>query len=36
MIVESLGGTMTVASEVGRGTTMNISLPLYKPTDTNA
>jgi len=29
MIVESLGGTMTVASEAGRGTTMKISLPLY-------
>ncbi len=32
MIVESLGGTMTVASEVGRGTTMNVSLPLYERT----
>jgi signal transduction histidine kinase len=29
MIVESLGGTMTVASEAGRGTAMKISLPLY-------
>ena len=29
MIVESLGGTMTVTSEAGRGTTMKISLPLY-------
>jgi signal transduction histidine kinase len=28
MIVESLGGTMTVTSEVGQGTTMEISLPL--------
>ena len=28
MIVESLGGTMTVTSEAGRGTTMKISLPL--------
>jgi signal transduction histidine kinase len=31
MIVESLGGTMTVASEAGRGTTMKIFLPTYKP-----
>jgi len=30
MIVECLGGTMTALSEHGRGTTMNISLPLYK------
>jgi signal transduction histidine kinase len=30
MIVESLGGTMTVTSEAGRGTTMKISLPLYR------
>jgi two-component system NtrC family sensor kinase len=29
MIVESLGGTMTVMSEAGRGTTMKISLPLF-------
>jgi signal transduction histidine kinase len=29
MIVESLGGTLTVTSEAGRGTTMKISLPLY-------
>jgi signal transduction histidine kinase len=29
MIVESLGGTMTVTSEAGRGTTMKLSLPLY-------
>ena len=28
MIVESMGGTMTVTSEAGRGTTMKISLPL--------
>ena len=31
MIVESLGGTMTVASDIGRGTTMKITLPIYKP-----
>ena len=31
MIVESLGGTMTVTSEAGKGTTMIISLPTYKP-----
>ena len=30
MIVESLGGTMTVTSESGRGTKMKIFLPLYK------
>jgi signal transduction histidine kinase len=30
MIVESLGGTMTVTSEAGTGTTMKISLPLYE------
>ncbi len=29
MIVESLGGTMTVTSEAGRGTTMIISLPHF-------
>jgi signal transduction histidine kinase len=29
MIVESMGGTMTVTSEAGKGTTMKISLPLY-------
>ncbi len=29
MIVESLGGTMTVTSETGSGTTMKISLPLF-------
>ncbi len=31
MIVESLGGKMTGTSEPGKGTTMVISLPLYKP-----
>ena len=31
MIVESLGGKMTGSSELGEGTTMVISLPLYKP-----
>ena len=31
MIVESLGGKMTVTSEVGRGTTMVISLPIHRP-----
>ena len=30
MIVESMGGTMTVTSEAGCGTAMNISLPLYR------
>jgi signal transduction histidine kinase len=30
MIVESLGGKMTGGSELGEGTTMVISLPLYK------
>mgnify|MGYP002062934991 CR=1 FL=1 len=30
MIVESLGGTMSVTSDIGRGTTMTLSLPLYK------
>jgi len=30
MIVESMGGRMTVASEVGKGTTMIIYLPLHK------
>jgi signal transduction histidine kinase len=30
MIVESMGGIMTVTSEAGCGTTMKISLPLYK------
>ena len=29
MIVESLGGSMTVTSKAGRGTAMKISLPLY-------
>jgi signal transduction histidine kinase len=31
MIVESLGGTLAVTSEAGRGTTMKISLPLLNP-----
>ena len=31
MIVEGLGGTMTAVSEVGRGTTIIISLPIYRP-----
>jgi len=30
MIVEGLGGKMTVNSEVGKGTTMIIYLPLYE------
>lgn len=30
MIVESMGGTMVVTSETGSGTTMKVSLPLYK------
>ena len=30
MIVESLGGKMTGTSEMGKGTTLEISLPLYK------
>ena len=30
MIVESLGGSMTGASEIGKGTTIRISLPLYR------
>jgi two-component system, NtrC family, sensor kinase len=30
MIVESMGGTMAVTSETGSGTTMKVSLPLYK------
>jgi signal transduction histidine kinase len=30
MIVESLGGKMTVSSELGKGTTMEITLPLYE------
>ena len=30
MIVESMGGTMAVTSESGSGTTMKVSLPLYK------
>jgi signal transduction histidine kinase len=35
MIVESLGGTMTVTSDIGRGTTMKISLPIHKPAQEN-
>jgi len=31
MIVESLGGKMTGTSEMGKGTTMEISLPLCEP-----
>ncbi len=31
MIIESLGGKMTVESAVGDGTTMSIFLPLYQP-----
>jgi len=31
MIIESLGGKLTGVSEAGQGTTMTISLPLYKP-----
>ena len=31
MIVESLGGTMSATSEIGRGTTMKISLPIHIP-----
>ena len=31
MIIESLGGTMTVTSDIGRGTTMKITLPLLSP-----
>jgi signal transduction histidine kinase len=30
MIIESLGGKLTGVSEAGQGTTMTISLPLYK------
>ena len=33
MIVESLGGRMTVFSEEGQGTTMIISLPIYMAQD---
>ena len=36
MIVESLGGKMTGTSEVGQGTTMIISLPIFTPKDKNA
>ena len=36
MIVESMGGTMTVTSKAGRGTTMRISLPPYKASDMTA
>ena len=35
MIVESLGGKMTGISGEGRGTTMIISLPLYKDSQVN-
>jgi len=31
MIVEGLGGKMSVNSEIGKGTTMIINLPLYEP-----
>ena len=36
MIIESMGGKMTGASEQGRGTTMVISLPLYTCEDDTA
>jgi signal transduction histidine kinase len=36
MIVESLGGKMTGTSEVGQGTTMIISLPIFAPEDKKA
>jgi signal transduction histidine kinase len=35
MIVESLGGKMTGTSEVGKGTTMEISLPLHESEPNN-
>jgi signal transduction histidine kinase len=31
MIVESLGGKMSVTSQMGEGTTMTINLPLFEP-----
>jgi signal transduction histidine kinase len=36
MIVESLGGKMTGISEIGQGTTMIISLPIFTPKEKNA
>jgi two-component system, NtrC family, sensor kinase len=35
MIVESMGGTMTVTSAAGNGTTMKISLPIHRASDIN-
>jgi signal transduction histidine kinase len=36
MIIESLGGKLTGVSEVGKGTTMTISLPLHASEDKKA
>ncbi|MGD8762555.1 MAG: HAMP domain-containing sensor histidine kinase, partial [Desulfobacteraceae bacterium] len=35
MIVEGLGGKMSVNSEIGKGTTMIINLPLFEPEHSN-